>query len=114
MMIGIQAIAVLALGSLWAGQSESSEAEAEPLPAGAIYDADPSHLWNRVHRTFFVRPDADGDSANIDAVDPPLWLNTSRFLDEGSSHQAAIEVLDEFLDDDGHTLIGDPLKRAVL
>jgi hypothetical protein len=113
-MFVIHAVAVLAVASLQADQPEIDEANTEPLPEVAIYDSDPSHLWNRVHRAFFVRPEADAAATNFDAVDPPLWSDTSSFLKSGSSHAAAIEVLDEFLANDGHALVADPLKRAVL
>jgi hypothetical protein len=113
-VILIHAAALMVLGNLSAGQSEGDVVPAEPsLPAAvAIYDSDPSHLWNRIHRAFFSRPDDAGSS--IDTVDPPLWPDTSEFLRTGSTYQTAIAVLDEFLTSDGQALIADPLKRAVL
>jgi hypothetical protein len=83
-------------------------------PAGGIYAADPSHLWNRIHEAFFARPDGESDTPDSDVVDPLLWPDTSSFLKTGPSHAAALGVLDEFLANDGHALIADPLKRAVL
>ncbi|MFT5129271.1 MAG: hypothetical protein ACI8W8_002893 [Rhodothermales bacterium] len=80
--------------------------------AEGIYDADPEHLWNRLHQAFFLRGDL-GDQ-NVDAVDPPLWPDTAEFLRAEPSLSAGIAVLTEFLDDDAQALITDPLKRAVL
>lgn len=78
----------------------------------AIYDADPDHLWNRMHRAFFERPDSKLPIANSDTVDPPLWPN-STYLQSGDGHREAIAVLDEFLSIEKKT-ISDPLKRAVM
>lgn len=99
--------AALGLGNLSAGLPDPKNTPQ------AIFDSDPSHLWNRVHHAFFLRPDTGSESLNPDAVDPPLWRDTSTFLKSGLSHQKAIEALDEFLAD-GHSLISDPLKRAVM
>jgi hypothetical protein len=113
MMVVINSTAILAMGSLWAGESKTDLANADS-PGVALYHADPSHLWNRIHRAFFVRSDADTANFDFDMVDPPLWRDTSGFLKSGASHQAALAVLDEFLANDGHALVADPLKRAVL
>ena len=83
-------------------------------PAVRIYDEDPSHLWNRVHRALLVRAGTQKDRwVGLDSVDPILWANTRHLL-AGESHREAIAVLDEFLDTGGEKLIGDPVKRAVL
>lgn len=108
----IQAIAILGIGHLWAALPDATNTP--KTPAAAIFDSDPSHLWNRVHHAFFIRPDTGSESLDPDAVDPPLWPDTSSFLKTGSSHQTAIAVLDEFLAGDGDALISDPLKRAVM
>jgi hypothetical protein len=83
-------------------------------PAVTIYDENPSHLWNRVHRALLVREGLNADElVGVDSVDPILWSNTRRLL-VGESHRAAIEVLDEFLSGGGEKLIDEPAKRASL
>jgi hypothetical protein len=84
----------------------------QPRPAAGLYDADPHHVWNRVHRHLHVRVAPDGAEHGDDEVDPLLWRETA-FLLTGPSHTAAIGVLDEFLKADAERLISDPLKRAV-
>jgi hypothetical protein len=79
--------------------------------AGGLYSANPNHLWNRIHRHFFVRV-AGGEEHGFDRVDPLLWPET-RHLVTGASHKTALALLDEFLTSRGETLIADPLKRAV-
>jgi hypothetical protein len=94
--------------------------EAGPPRAGAtpevkqvkIYDADPAHLWNRLHSALFVRTAPGGKSYGQDELDPLLWPE-SKFLLTGEHHKDVAALLDEFLADDGHKLIKDPLKRVV-
>ncbi|MDA0765624.1 MAG: hypothetical protein O3A87_01745 [Verrucomicrobia bacterium] len=113
LIVALPAAILLALGNLWAVEPDRPVASAE-RPAGAIFHPDPSHLWNRLHHAFFVRPEGGPESPDPDAVDPPLWPDTSGFLKTGASNEAAIAVLDEFLSSDGAALIPDPLKRAVM
>jgi hypothetical protein len=88
-------------------------AAAQP-PAITIYDDDPSHLWNRMHRALLVRDGLAKDAlVGVDSVDPILWANTQHLL-AGDSHRQAVAVLDEFLDRKGERLVNDPFKRAVL
>ncbi len=84
-------------------------------PAGpvAIYDPDPSHIWNRLHATLYVREDLPGTELLPDALDPPLWRHTKYLLAQ-PSHQKALRVLDEFLQTHAENLIHDPVKRALL
>jgi len=84
-------------------------------PAGAvsIYDSDPSHIWNRLHATFYVRKDLPGTELLPDALDPPLWRHTTYLLAQ-PSHEKVLRVLDEFLQTHAENLIHDPLKRALL
>src|SRR5947209_7632925 len=79
----------------------------------AVYDADPAHLWNRLHGALFVRTAVDGRSYGRDELDPLLWPKSKHLL-AGERHKRVVAVLDEFLAKDGHTLINDPLKRVVL
>ena len=87
----------------------------EPIPGTdrwAIYDSNPEHLWNRVFRQSFERRADDGTPYGMDELDPLLWFD-STYLLTGTSHQHAIQVLDEFLESSAENLIVDPLKRAM-
>ena len=81
--------------------------------AVAIYDPDPSHIWNRLHATFFVREDLPETASLPDALDPPFWFHTTYLLTE-PSHKNALRVLDEFLEMHAENLIREPVKRASL
>ena len=48
--------------------------------AAAIYDPDPTHLWNRLHSVLFIRQDVPGTELVPDALDPPLWDSTQYLL----------------------------------
>jgi len=98
------AVAVIGCLPLWVRASEKSV---------AIYDPNPAHLWNRLHAAIFVRSDIPSTALVPDALDPPLWLNTSYLLSR-PSHEQVLHVLDEFLQNHGERLIRDPLKRAML
>ena len=76
------------------------------------YDPDPAHLWNRLHATMLTRPDRDGKTVGRDTLDPVVFPTTKRLL-EGPTHAEAVKLLDEFLAD-GHQLVRDPVKRAVM
>src|SRR5271166_1581167 len=78
-----------------------------------IYDPDPSHIWNRLHATFFVREDLPETALLPDALDPPFWYHTTYLLTQ-PSHRNALRVLDEFLQTHADNLIHDPVKRAIL
>ncbi len=103
------------------GTGPRSPLAAEPPPTGAkpgaeqvtIYDADPAHLWNRLHSALFVRTAVDGKSYGRDELDPLLWPE-SKYLLTGERHKRVVALLDEFLTQNGHKLIQDPLKRVVL
>jgi len=86
--------------------------QAVPVPL-ALYDSDSQHLWNRLHAALFVRRDGRGELVGHDVPDPLLWHDTTHLV-EGPSHDRALSLLDEFVESDGHNLIRDPLKRAVL
>jgi len=38
----------------------------------ALYDANPNHLWNRIHDVLHVRVAPDGSEYGFDSVDPLL------------------------------------------
>jgi len=84
----------------------------ETTSAWGIYDPDPNHLWNRVFRQFYRRTTLNGEEYGAAELDPLLWFDTMYLLN-GTSHQQAIEVLDEFLLTHAENLIRDPLKRAM-
>jgi hypothetical protein len=89
------------------GQNRPSSA-----PRNGLYDANPNHLWNRIHERFHVRTAPDGTQYGFDRVDPLLWRETHHLL-RGTSAAGAVLVLDEFLASGGERMIRDPLKRAV-
>jgi hypothetical protein len=101
-------IAILLVSSVGAGPATSTA----PAPV-TLYDANPDHLWNRLHHALLVRTAPTGEEFGEDTVDPLLWSNSQHLLDE-PSHKQAIAILDEFIITHGERLIRDPLKRAVL
>ena len=99
-----------------------TQEDSAPTPTGAgpkltrpwaVYDSDRGHIWNRLFRQFYERTDAHGQSYGGDVLDPPLWRETTYLL-EHPAYDDAIALLDEFLSTDAHTIIADPLKRAML
>lgn len=82
-------------------------------PRPALYDADPAHLWNRLHAAVLVRTGPDGHDYGQDRLEPLLW-NESEYLLKGPSADRAAAVLDEFVRGKGETLVADPVRRAVL
>lgn len=95
-----------------ASPAVAGTAEPSALDKTGPYAADPQHLWNRLHRLFYVRHAADGQQFGYDELDPLLWPGTEYLL-AGPSHERAIALLDEFLSTHGERLIGDRLRRAV-
>jgi hypothetical protein len=85
---------------------------AEPDSVWSVYDPDPDHLWNRVFRQLYRRTSVGGEEYGAAELDPLLWLDTTHLLN-GSSHEHAVQVLDEFLNSHAENLIGDPLRRAM-
>jgi hypothetical protein len=80
---------------------------------GGPYDPNPTHIWNRLHRQFFVRTGRNGKEYGAHELDPLLWWET-KYLVSGPSHQQAMSLLNEFLSAHAEKLIADPLKRAML
>jgi hypothetical protein len=76
-----------------------------------IYDHDPNHIWNRLFRLFYMRTGKNGRKYGGEELDPYVRVET-RYLIEGPSHDQAIRLLDEFLQQHAELLIRDPLKRA--
>ena len=102
------ALVVWLLATTAVGISQVATRQAD---GGGLYDANPNHLWNRIHRHFFVRVRV-GEEHGFDRVDPLLWTETLHLV-AGPSHEKALALLDEFLMARGETLVADPLKRAV-
>ncbi|MEX2317453.1 MAG: hypothetical protein WD669_09900 [Pirellulales bacterium] len=87
-------------------------AQGTPSQPAPLYDADPAHLWNRLHSALFVRTTSEGMSYGQDELDPLLWPN-SKYLLVGGHHKYVLALLDEFLASESDKLVNDPLKRAV-
>ena len=79
-----------------------------------VYDADAGHLWNRLHRSLYLRTARDGREFGRDEVDPLLWWGTEEHLLGGESYARASACLGEFIDARAERLVADPLKRALL
>jgi hypothetical protein len=107
-------VAVSGITACWFFAPQPTPAVAGPsAPQGtAIYDPDPEHLWNRLHAA--LRALVKGaDTSDPWELDPFLWRHD--YYDfRGEAQKAALNVLDEFLAKNGHTLVKDPLKRALL
>ena len=79
----------------------------------SVHDADPQHLWNRLHGALFIRVGPNGRAYGQDRLEPLLWPQSKHLL-EPRSNSRAVAVLQEFLKNDGEKLAEDPLKRALL
>jgi hypothetical protein len=95
-----------ALQGIAQGQSQSGR------PTHEVYASDPNHIWNRLFSLFYVRHARDGRQYGGDELDPYLWSQT-KYLLSGSSHDEALKLLDEFLEQHSERLVTDPLKRAL-
>jgi hypothetical protein len=108
---GTLLFAVLSVG-LWETMCPASWFHG-PATTVAIYDPNPSHLWNQLHAVLFIRADVPGTESVPDSLDPPLWYHTQYLLEE-NSHERVLRILDEFLQTHAERLIKDPVKRAML
>jgi hypothetical protein len=79
----------------------------------AVFDRDPQHPWNRLHRLLYSRTTQDGKVYDQESLEPFL-VPGSKFLTEGFSYRQVITLLDAFLKERGDERIKDPLKRAIL
>src|SRR5882672_3599270 len=93
-------ILCVAASFAFTGIASTLQSGGRPSRPGGLYDANPNHLWNRIHQSFHVRVAPDGSEYGFDTVDPLLWRET-RYLLNGSSHRRAVMVLDEFLTSSG-------------
>lgn len=98
--------------ALWQMTASARHPQDSAVPV-AIYDSNPSHLWNRLYAALLIRQDRNGKRYGEDPLDPLLWRETEHLL-SASSHQLVIQVLDEFLRTHGETLVRDPVKRAMM
>jgi hypothetical protein len=78
-----------------------------------LYDPDPQHLWNRLHQALFVRRGPNTRSYGLDRLEPLLWPGSKHLL-AGPSHDSALKLLNEFIEQHGETLVHAPLKQALL
>jgi hypothetical protein len=85
----------------------------KPSPVQTLFDPDPAHPWNRLHRLFYVREMAQGRTYVHDGPDAPFGRH-GPFLVEGASHQQALATLDAFLKARDDERVKDPVKRALL
>jgi hypothetical protein len=69
-------------------------------------------LWNRLHDAFRSRTE-DGEAGDPWELDPFLW-RSDKYLAGEKGLKPCLAVLDEFIAKNGHTMIKDPLKRALL
>jgi hypothetical protein len=90
---------------------EAEQKAASETAQVTLYDSDPDHLWNRLHAALFVRA-ADKAAFGRDELDPLLWPE-SKYLLTGERHKRVVTLLNEFLDNGGHKLVKDLLKRVM-
>jgi hypothetical protein len=69
-------------------------------------------LWNRLHAALRALIKA-AETSDPWELDPFLWRH-DHYEFSGKAQKAALNVLDEFIAKNGHTLVKDPLKRALL
>src|SRR3954466_10381741 len=95
-----------AVGASWdCPMSIAAPPEQAGVPSkSSVYDSNPEHLWNRLHRALWVRTSPDGKEYGHDRLDPYLWRETRHLL-EGDSHKQVIALLDEFLSARGESLV---------
>jgi hypothetical protein len=106
-------VAVGGFTSLRALAPPPTRAAAPPAPPGvAIYDPDPNHLWNRLHQA--LRAVVGGGPSSDPWELDPFVHREDEYVYDGKAQKNALAVLGEFLAKDGHTLVKDPLKRALL
>jgi len=72
-----------------------------------VYDSDPHHSWNQVHRVLFERKAPNGSSHGCDQLAP------TDLLESAYSHSEIIETFDRFIVS-GHKEISNPVVRAVM
>jgi hypothetical protein len=131
LLVGLLVVAASLCVSFVGPTSDTRVMAAPPDGAGmTLYDPDPNHLWNRLHRALQIRvmvPDGEPESPQYAAqtfdpndLDPFFWYRHDPYyrqhpyLLSGPAYREAIALLDEFLDKQGEGLVKDSLKRALL
>jgi hypothetical protein len=105
---------LLPLTLLAAPHAEERSPTVEVRDGGeTLFDPDPQHPWNRLHRFLYARVTQDGKVYDQESLEP-LLTPQSRFLTEGKSHDLAVALLDEFLRERADQRVKDPVRRAVL
>ncbi|MEO7319090.1 MAG: hypothetical protein ABIZ56_08895 [Chthoniobacteraceae bacterium] len=79
-----------------------------------LYDSDPAHLWNRLHRALFIRTSPSGREFGHDDVDILLRPRSATHLLAAPSREPALAVLREFVEKNGAKLVTDATRRALL
>jgi hypothetical protein len=101
------------------GELFGSLRSAGPLP---LYDADPQHLWNRLHAAISIResdlPSKRGGTPvkrieGGDRIEFLGWPGTT-YWDEPATVDRIEALLAEFKTQHGEQLIDDPLKKVIL
>ena len=62
----------------WAAEG-SSRSPQFPDVSIAVYDENPSHIWNRLYAALRVREDSQGNKYGEDSLDPMLWRETDAY-----------------------------------
>lgn len=123
MRIGSVLVLLLVLRACFAGdppalpQSQPAENPSRPKSAShveeTLYDPDPQHPANRLHRFLYTRMLHDGKVYDHEDLEPP-FVPSSKFLTEGASYREVIALCDAFLKERTALRIENPLKRAIL
>lgn len=106
-------LAVIAICDVDAEDEDAKEAQETSHLTSNVYSDDEQHLWNRLHRTIFVRSGRDRRKYGLDRVDPLLWRESTHLL-KRRSHQQVIELLDQLLETEQAPDMSDPLARAMM
>lgn len=107
-------VPLLVLNLLLGGSARPDGAEAIGIAGGqGLFDPEAGHPWDRLHRFFYVREVANGQTYAHHGPDAPFGREGT-FLVEGPSHTKALEALDIFLKARDDERVDDPLKRALL
>ena len=132
LLVGLRVVAASLCISFVGPTADTPVMAAPPDGIGmTLYDPDPKHLWNRLHRALHIRamvPD-DGEreppqyaaqTFDPNDLDPFFWYRHDPYYREhpyllsGPAYREALALLDEFLDKQGEGLVKEPLKRALL
>ncbi len=79
-----------------------------------VFDSDPDHPWNRLHRELYTGTTLDGEPHYKDGLDAEMGSRPRFYVDDMSAHGAVVDALDEFLTARGGELVPDPVKRALM